>query len=239
MAKTKRKTKRVGGTTKRIKKATRKSSKVVRSKSKFSKHGKRKSKSVRSKSRSKQRRDSTKVILNKKSVSVGQKNQTKRKSVLKINLGKTKVELDSTIMSRVNLKQVIKRFIDQKSVKKKFKISKETLGMIRVVFKDEHKAKKKLRKENDTEYNSKKHNIAVSTSLIRLNSIKDFVQSVDFLMDFLQDDIERYLKYTKATNKTSLQVDYIELVKYENDVKKNQKRQKTKKRPKKIRSRRR
>ena len=203
---------------------------------KFSKSGKRKSKLVRSKSRPKQRRDSTKFILDKKDVNIGNSTIPMQKAILRITLRKRKIKIDQSLQSRVNLKQVIQEFIRKPSVKKKFKIKKDSRGLIRVVFKEIHKEPKKLRKKEDKEFNSKKHHIAVSTVVIKINSIEDFIGSVDFLMEFLQQDIERYIKYTEIVNKTSLLLDYIELVKYEKLAKKNKNRPKTKKGSKKVRS---
>lgn len=229
--------KRIKRVKRKPKKLERKSS-VKRVPSKIRKRRVTKKKSVRSKSRSKQRRSSVKVISRNKSVSVGRKNHEYRKSVLKLSLGKERLMIDDTIYSKVKLKDKIREFIKRPAVKKKFKIKEDSRGLIRVVFKDVHKHKRKLRKSEDKEYNvNKKHQIAVSTSLIKINSINDFVKSVDFLMDFLQPEIERYIKYTETVRKTSLELDYIELVKYENSAKKNQDRPKTKKRSKKVRSR--
>jgi len=188
---------------------------------------------------SKRRRATTKIILSEKEVNIGKNDFPMKKSILRISLLNRKIKIDNSIFSRVILKKAIQEFVNKPSTKKKFKVKKNSKGLIRIVFKEKHRKALKLRKKDDIEYNSKKHEIAVSTVITDIDSLGDFVRTADFLMDFLQEDIERYIKYTDQVNKSSLLLNFIELVIYEVDAKKNKNRPKIKKRTKKIRSSRR
>lgn len=160
----------------------------------------------------------------------------KDKSTIRISFRKSLIRVDSTIYSQIKLKDELKKWIKNDKIKKYPKLKPNSVGILRIVFKDEHKAKKKLRKKENKKYNvNKKHNIAVSTSIVAIKKPGDLLDSFSFLIDFLQDDIERYLRYTKKVQ-DFLTVDYVELLIYENGAKKNKNRSKIKKRPKKVRN---
>lgn len=193
-----------------------------------------KKKPVRSKPR--QRRDTVRLVSRRVQTDVGNASMFKDKSTIRISFRKSLIRVDSTIKSNIDLRDKLKEWIDNDKIKKYPKLKKDSTGILRIVFHDVHKEDKKLRKKNNKKYNvKKKHDIAVSTSLVQIKKPSDLLSSFSFLIDFLQSDIERYIKYTQ-NKREFLTVDYVELLIYENGAKKNQNRSKIKKRVKKIRN---
>jgi hypothetical protein len=195
---------------------------------------------IRSKPRS--RRESISVPVRRGRVNIAHKDSSFLKTVTKlVPSGKYKLKLSGDFESRAILINVFRDLVLKATKKKKIKkIKHDSRFIIRLLFHEIHKARKKERKQNRKKYKSQKHQIAVSTPMVRVSSTFELIDAINFLFDYVQEEIEKYIKYTEKKNLSSLTIDHFEVVSYEesrrneNNTKKNKNGSKIK-RKKKVR----